>query len=375
MSHHSSGEVLKAFGASEDVLEELLQYFDHSFESKGHIEQAIEDMPQISAYNGYVEEAKNVGAFEALRRQLKQLQLPVRAGMSQTESYKKVVLRGNNNTDSEMLALNAPDNISLEVYEDELIGKIPVLLVPNKEDFALFICALTNKNEPKEVPSSMGALFINGLNNWGRIHRLKEDWISKNPFGNWSEEFKSNVLPNKSLYKDQLIILSEQPYSNVSAENLQLDPTQWKSYSVAIRRAHECAHLFTLQRYGKIKHHLFDELIADYAGITSVLGRFQLEWFLHFMGLENPQQYREGGRFQNYVPGLSDESRQMLQKILVKAAINLANFDETLGAFKSPTCRKSRIQAICETGMLSIASADGVNQLMEKYNSHETSLV
>lgn len=375
MNDLSSKDLLKAFGASEDVQEELSQYLNHSFETAGTVTESFEDSPQISDYTDYVEEAKSKGAFEVLRKQLMQLQLPVRAGMSQTANYKNAVLRGKTITDAEMLKLNAPESISLEVYEDTLIGKIPVIIVPDKEDFAMIICALTNKNEPKEVPASMGALFINGLNNWGRIHRLKEEWTRQNPFGVWADEFKKNVLPNTALYKDQLIILSEQPYSNVTAENLQLAPQQWKSYSVAIRRAHECAHVFTLRQYGKIKHHLFDELIADYAGITSVLDRFQPDWFLHFMGLENPQRYREGGRFQNYAPDLSDESRQLLQKIIVNAAENLADFDKTIGSLKSPTCRKSRIQAICETGMLPIASTNGVRLLVEKYRSYETSLV
>ena len=169
--------------------------------------------------------------------------------------------------------------------------------------------------------------------------------------------------------------IRDRPYSNVVASSLKLDDELWHSHSIEIRRAHECAHMFTLNHYGKMEHHIFDELVADYVGITSILGVFDLTWFLHFMGLEKYPDYRKGGRFQNYVPNLSDESRKMLQSILVRASGNLEKFDSKLGIPNNSKCKRNRIKSLCETSLLVLASDDGLRVLLEKYESFQESFV
>ncbi len=363
-------EVLESFGARGRVLNELHQYCSHVFQKMDSIEQPDEANPQIEFYESMLLETNQQG-FEVLKKHLVQLQFPVKEGISQTEIYKDVVLRGKSKSGDYEMTLIAPDQIKLIVYSDDLIGKVPVLIVPDKSDFSTIVCALTNKNEPKPIPSSMGAAFIKGINNWSRIHQLKREWLDNNPLGSWSQEFRVNILPCHRLYQDQLIVLSEQPYSNVTAEKLGLAEEVWKSYSVEIRLAHECAHLFTLREYGKMENHIFDELIADYVGITSALGYFDLNWFLHFMGLEDPKSYREGGRFQNYLPNLSNESGKILQKILVAAAQNLYEFDAILTKKNVDSDRRKRIKSICETGLLDLASEFGIKILIDKHATNE----
>ena len=368
-------EILQSFGAKGQILDELATYGSHAFERVSEHPSIREvEAPHIKAYEGYVRESEVIGVFDALKQHLVQLQFPIETGISQTTQYKEVVIRGKAKGDGPGLRLYAPEQIRLQVFPDDLIGKVPVLLVPDKRDFKAIICALTKKNEPVEIPSSMGAAFIKGLNNWSRIRELRKMWTAEHPLSSWGQEFRQNILPNHKLYQDQLIVLSEQPYSNVPAEALHLGTEAWKSHSVKIRRAHECAHLFTLQQYGKMTNHIFDELIADYVGITSVLGRFDKNWFLHFMGLENGEGYREGGRFQNYLRDLSSGSASILQNIVRKAASSLEQFDLENKATDRASDRKNRIKAICETGLIPLASPEGVKLLKEKYESYEMTL-
>lgn len=373
MSQDSHVKLLQYFGAADQTLDELENYCNHSFESNNAQDAQIADGLHIPAYQRYVQEAEIMGAFKTLKAHLVQLQFPIQEGISQTDIYKDVVLRGKSRSIEKGLSLLAPESIDLQVYQDDLIGKVPVLIIPEKKDFDTIVCALTNKNEPKVIPASMGAAFIKGLNNWSRIHDLKNDWVASNPFGSWNEEFRQHILPYPEQYQDQLILLSKQPYSNVQAEMLGLDDESWLSYSIEIRKAHECAHLFTLRQYGKMENHIFDELIADYVGITSALGRFELKWFLHFMGLEDPYVYREGGRFQNYLADLSPESISILREILKSAAQNLSEFDSSLDTNMRSSNRRNLIMAICETGFLPLASAKGPSLLAENYESLEIS--
>jgi hypothetical protein len=98
--------------------------------------------------------------------------------------------------------------------------------------------------------------------------------------------------------------------------------------SLILRREHECAHYLTERVFKSMQNNLFDELMADYAGMMAAAGRFRASWFLHFMGLENFPHYRAGGRLENYrgSPPLSDEALPILNSLLKNAAENLETF-------------------------------------------------
>ena len=58
-------------------------------------------------------------------------------------------------------------------------------------------------------------------------------------------------------------------------------------------------------------------------------GCFKADWFLHFMGLENFPEYRNGGRLENYRgdPPLSNGAFKLLQALARQAALNVERFD------------------------------------------------
>jgi hypothetical protein len=136
-------------------------------------------------------------------------------------------------------------------------------------------------------------------------------------------------VPNRELYQDRFVLLSSGPYSAVDAASLGLDEEEWRERSVALRLEHECTHYFTRRVWGSMRNSLHDELIADYQGIRAAEGRYRADWFLRFMGVEEAEGYREGGRLQNYRgdPALSDGAFRVLQSLVRGAAAGLEAMD------------------------------------------------
>jgi hypothetical protein len=116
-------------------------------------------------------------------------------------------------------------------------------------------------------------------------------------------------------------------------------------------------------------NNMHDELLADYMGISKVLGKFNKSWFFHFIGLEEYPNYRLGARFENYLgnPSISEKAFKLLQTIVKKAADNLELFDNQLGKHKSIEDRVSRLTSLCRLDLIELASEKGVKKLLTQY--------
>jgi len=372
----SKYDLLRKYTTSSSIMDELCAYTENKFVNTEMFSNDLlvdtTDDAFLPAWEDYLRQSKKIGVFQALQQNLVQLQFPIRKNISQSIEYRAAMLKGSapdKKTAVNGLRLNEADALDFFIYES-FAGKIPVIVASSNEDFVSLIRALTYRNEPIQLPKSMGAAMIKGLNNWDRIHRLKAEWLKKNPLGNWNKEFQRNVLPHKNLYQDKLIVLSRKPYSGVQAKHIGATEDKWLDYSLKIRLEHECAHLYTLKTFGSMANNMHDELIADYMGITKVLGKFKSDWFLRFIGLENYPEYREGGRLQNYLnePKLSIGATKILRSILRKAAINLEAFDDALGLPSDQEDRINRLNAICSIDLIRLSSEFGENQLLKQYN-------
>lgn len=336
MNQQHRANILASFRASSSEIEELLAYNHNVFEHSrsNSIKFPLDSEAHVSAWEEYAATARKVGAFKTLKHVLVQLRFPVQEGISQTEAYRAATRKGMAvPPEATGLVLKQPEKLQLTVHQS-LAGAIPVLLVGNRADFVSLVQALTMHNEPKPVPASMGACMVAGYNNWERIHKYRQRWEAQNSANgaaNWAAEF-GRLVPRKELYQDRFMILSDGPYSNVSASELGLSEPEWKRLSLIIRLEHECTHYLTRRLFNSMRNHLLDELIADYRGIVAATGHYRSDWFLRFLGLESPE-YREGGRLQSYrgQPPLSDNAFQILQVLVKSAAANLERFDTQQG--------------------------------------------
>lgn len=355
----------------EKAINELLAYSENKFKKLKNKPVLLEKR----VWKTYISEVESIGVYPTLQKYFVQFQFPIEKGVSQTEEYRNVTLKGKSKIQKYFLKLDDPNSLELKLYDNFLVGKVPVLTVKNDSDFVKIVQALSHKNEPCPIPSSMGAACITGINNWDRIQRLKQDWLQKgNNVFNWGTYFKEEIINKHHLYKDTIIILSKKPYSGVKHQQLKIANEEiWKENSTTIRLYHELAHLFTLKEYGAMAKNIHDEIIADYVGIINVKSKFQKDWVLAFLGLEEFPNYREGSRLENYLggQGMSDEAFKGLQNIVYNSINAIDKFERKLGIPLSNLDKKRRIMTLCEVDLISMSSKNGVEELLNTYRKIE----
>jgi hypothetical protein len=361
-------QYLNPLGAEPATTAELAAYIERQFDrvlTEGEVSFPLQPEPHVAAWRHYAHEATQIGAFPALQKRLVQLQFPICAGISQCSAYRAATRRGvptEGMFEATGLQLSNPAELQLVIH-DSFAGPVPVLIAARRADFVALIQALTARNEPVPIPASMGAMMVAGFNNWDRIRQRKEQWQAEHSDDTsgdgWEQEFRENVVPDKTLYQDKFIILSDGPYSGVAADELGLSNAEWREISLTIRLEHECTHYFTRRCFGSAKNHLLDELIADYRGIVAAMGQFRADWFLRFMGLENFPAYRPGGRLENYrgEPPLSEKAFEILQELIKRAAENIEHFDrEHATQLSELEQRRCVLVALCRMRLSDLAS-------------------
>lgn len=313
-----------------------------------------DDEPFVQAWQEYIDDIPRQGALASLSQRLVQLQFPVAEGMSANPYYQLATRKGLPTHAMKIATgtnLEAPSSLKVYLYQT-YAGRIPVLETNNRRDFETLVRVFSHRNEPVNIPASMGACLIKGYNNWDRVARYKES----------TENFDfSQMKAQKELYQDAFLILTDNFYSGVPATMLGLSDEDWRRLSMTIRREHEATHYFTLRFLGSAKNHLLDEFIADYMGIVAANGKYRADWFLCFMGLENYPNFRHGGRLTNYLRNveLSDEAFGQLTTYLKRAANNMESItDKNERDVNSDKGKYEMLLRLCQTDLLTLASND-----------------
>ena len=362
-------EVLAAHGARGESIRELLGYTENSFNVSPQDYSRTYPLPDedsVASWQRYVDDSRRRGVFECLMDKLVQLRFPIATGISRSPAYRAVTRRGAPPPDGcrRGLELRDPRGLRLLVHPTPA-GRIPVLIASHREDFEALVRALTQRNEPIPVPTAVGAMMVSGYNNWDRVRDYRQAWQARNQGADWSLGFRQ-LIPEKHLYQDRLILLSSGPYSDVPATSLGLSRSEWQEKSMSLRLEHECAHYFTRRVFGIMNNNLHDEVIADYLGIAVTEGRFRGDWFLRFLGLEDHPRFRPGGRLANYRgdPPLSDGAFEVLRSLIRSIASHLDAADFGRPARDLKVEEKARI--LCGLASLTLeemAAEDGVDRL------------
>lgn len=200
-----------------------------------------------------------------------------------------------------------PDSIRVEIYYS-FAGKIPVIYLPDKNDFETLVTNLVYKGIRPENISETGASFAFGKNN-------------------------------------SFIMLSAKPYSNVPASEIGADEKEWAEKSMIIRREHECTHFFTRKVYGISENCLHDEIMADFFGLYEAFGSYKAEYFLRFMGIVGGS----GGRLKFYTEGLPQRVHNAVAETAVSASAYLEAWSVS-SEFRNMT-RERRLITLCKIGL------------------------
>ena len=296
---NSRREILRLFGATDETTGELLRYNENVFDYTGLQADSLPlpDEPFLTAWENYLREVESAGNILPLQKYLVQLRFPVRPGMSTDPEYMAAIKsgQGTGKSSKDALPLRSPERCRL-VLQATAAGRIPLLIAPIREDFELLVQALSKRNEPADIPASMGACMIAGYRNWDRIRQVAHVPPGEDFSDRLLDPAVQERLKDKSSYQDRFILLSGGSYSGVPAAELGLEEQAWTELSIAIRREHECTHYFTRRVFSSMRNNLIDEIIADYCGMVAALGYFLPDWMLRFFGLEHFPLYRSGAR-------------------------------------------------------------------------------
>lgn len=270
----------------------------------------LDEMPELLWWRCLIDgsaegELMGIPLLKALEAALPQLHLPQEEGISTSERYKAVVLRGEGARESELSERwssgktihpwQAPEALRLWIAPHPC-GAMPVLETPSRLDFVRIVRALAHRGEPVAIAEGVHAQAISGLIHWGLIKQ----------FGRQS--------------RARLIVLHKAPYGSVAAGELpaevgELGDEAWLAASSRLRLEHELTHLATKRLLGEMRLNLLDELIADCMGMVEALGGFSAELFGRCLGTT-----KAGGRWRTYTVGLNAaEAQQALDLVMMRA--------------------------------------------------------
>lgn len=225
-----------------------------------------------------------------------QLSLGIKEGMSQSEEYRNIVRRG-----IMPEKLDFPFELSGEEDEytiDTPAGEVSVLYLPDRAIFEYFIKVLAHRNEPVEIPLSMGASLISGINSWRKIYAHKEEYLQSGK-DDWDEEF-ARFISVKENYKDTVLIVSKGYYSALKPEYINMNSDEWLEKSKTIRIYHEISHYISRKLFIENKEVLRDEIVADAIGFIAAFGYYDSLLARKVLGIDN-EKFNRDGRLINYV--------------------------------------------------------------------------
>lgn len=306
--------------------------------------------------------AQEEGALAALREVIFELNFPIEPGVSGSAVYRELALAGgkgmadvSGGLPGEGPRWERPQEMKVFLH-DTGGGLLPIIVTGCREDFVTLVQAIIHHNEPKPVPASMGSVFINGYPNRRRYLQVRQAL---------SAGVLRPEMRDPQLWRDRFVIISPGPYSGVEAATLGLDEERWREISVAIRIDHECAHYLARRLFPRLKFGLQDELVADFVGLMSAVGRFEARTFNTFMGLEGYPDYRAGGRFENYQRELqvSGEAFAAVGRLLVEAGRHL---EEAARDWDGTRWEKDKVRAIAALTQASLEHLASGGRVLER---------
>lgn len=234
-----------------------------------------------------------------------QIVIPIKEGISKSEEYRNIALRGEESPYPITFSLDKRDNF--ETIKTKM-GEVNTITMYKREDFVHMVRCLGYKCEPTHIPDSTGAMAIFGLNNWDKVRQGLDN------------------------YKDSIIVLSSGNYSNVTSDDvnkvtngeMSLSKEEWTKKSIIIRKHHELTHFVMRKEYPDDIKALRDELIADMVGIIEAFGFYDPRLAKLFLGLEN-KDYRNGGRLENYSEKYLEEIPKVLKMISMLETLSKNN--------------------------------------------------
>ena len=250
------------------------------------------------------------------------------------DEYRPIVLKGGRPESSDLSHFVMDERDSAGHIKTPA-GEALVVTIYNRRDFEIFVrCMMAAKEGPeKPVPATMGASTLTVFN-WPRIYAHKEAFVKEQLAAgvsepDWGAEFR-RFTAVKENYIDTFIVLSHGPYSNVTADaasaacGAAMNEEEWTEKSDAIRKYHELTHFICRRLYPDRIDAVWDELVADAAGIYAAFGRYDRGLEELFLGIKDGCY--AGGRLENYL-----KEGENMESLAPKVSAVLREFETAAG--------------------------------------------
>ena len=237
-------------------------------------------------------------ALESLAQRFPQLYVAPAEGAQ--ELNKLARLSGITAPDANLDHFITSDEDELRVVETPA-GPIETLFLKNREDFETFLQIVSHKSEPVPIARTVGAMTYRGLADWEVIR-------------------KEGI---EGPYRTELIVISEGPYSNVSATRTPYDDETWVRVSREIRLHHECAHVVCRRTMPESILPVWDEITADLVGMLRAAGSYDAGLAATFLGVS--AQGFVGGRLSEY---LNEEQHGRIDEVATEVYGALVRLEE-----------------------------------------------
>ena len=225
----------------------------------------------------------------------------------------------------------APEGATLDHFarsdEDELrevdtpAGPIDVVFLKQREDFETFLQIVGHKSQPVPIDRTVGAITYRGLPDWGAVEDARQAYIAAGG-DDWVGEF-NKLARQPGMFRAEIIVISEGPYSNVPAYDTPYDDAEWIDVSREIRLNHECAHVVCRRTMPADIVPVWDEVTADVTGLLCATGNYDAILAARFLGI-TPTGYA-GGRLAEY---LDDAQKQSIDQIASEIYATLERIEE-----------------------------------------------
>lgn len=214
-----------------------------------------------------------------------------------------------------------PEDANLDHFatsdEDELrevdtpAGPVEVAFLKRRADFETFLQIIGHRSQPEPIARTVGAITYRGLADWGKVTAAHEAYLADGG-DDWGAEF-GRLAKQPGAFRSEIIVISEGPYSNVSAADTPYDEGEWTRVSREIRLHHECAHVVCRRLMPDDVLAVWDEVTADVVGLLCAIGRYDVALATRFLGVS--AEGFSNGRLEEY---LDEEQASRIDTIAVE---------------------------------------------------------
>ena len=214
-----------------------------------------------------------------------------------------------------------PEDANLDHFatsdEDELrevdtpAGPVEVAFLKRRSDFETFLQIIGHRSQPDPIARTVGAITYRGLADWGKVTAAHEAYLAGGG-DDWGAEF-GRLAKQPGAFRSEIIVISEGPYSNVSAADTPYDEGEWTRVSREIRLHHECAHVVCRRMMPDDILPVWDEVTADVTGMLCATGRYDAGLAARFLGIAKTGY--AGGRLVEY---LTDEQKERVDEVAIE---------------------------------------------------------